>query len=117
MQSTISTTELQSDCHWGNAATNNWLPVCSARGFLCKKMKKERLKMKTAKNDAGLKVGDKIRHSCTWIDENDKLVIGNYGEIFTISKVNSRFFYTERKEGTAKFSTRDGWDYINFQKE
>ncbi|MDD3083246.1 MAG: hypothetical protein PHW17_13595, partial [Desulfobacterales bacterium] len=85
--------------------------------FLCKKMKKERLKMKTAKNDPGLKVGDKIRHRCTWIDENDKLVTGNYGEIFTITKVNSRSFYTERKEGTAKFSTSDGWDYISFQKE
>jgi hypothetical protein len=44
-------------------------------------------------------------------------VTGNYGEIFTITKVNSRSFYTERKEGTAKFSTSDGWDYISFQKE
>jgi len=74
--------------------------------------------MRKAKNDPGLHVGDKIRIRHAWYDETGMHTADEFKHDHIVSKVSSRFFYTEGPFGeSGEVKTRDGWKYMDFQKE
>lgn len=69
--------------------------------------------VRKAKNDPGMKIGDKCRICHLWYLENGVLFHGNYGDEYTVTKVTSRCFYSEIKWATGKIIDRTMWSGVS----